>query len=205
MTKPKFTMNAFVLVVTIFSAIILFITVKLSGIAGSRAINDYYQIEGTPYGIRYSSALPNGIYNGQDKNSTLLLEGTFGYDWGAVVSGNDLYINEYSSSDFGNMYSRVVRVDLTTFEKQTIYNDAVLRGKCASGEIVCERGVILPVNCPDTNRMTKLYSLTGNKEVSVVFIDPVSGEAVYQRSISEQEEKKFESLFLEQTLQGVMG
>ena len=198
-------MNAFVLVVVIFSALILFVTVKLSGIAGREAINSYYEIEGTPYWIRYSSVLPNGIYNGKDKTSDLLLEGTFGYDWGAVVSGNDLYINEYASSSFGNMYSTVVRVDLDSFEKQVIARDTVIRGRCASGEIVCEKGLILPLNHPDTNRMTRLYSLTGESRVLVTFIDPATGETVYREYISEEQERHFDSLFLERTLGEVKG
>lgn len=193
-------MNAFVLVVVIFSALILFVAVKLSGIAGREAINSYYEIEGTPYWIRYSSALPNGIYNGKDKTSDLLLEGTFGYDWGAVVSGNYLYINEYTSSSFGNMYSALVRVDLDSFEKQLIAEDTVIRGRCASGEIVCEKGLILPLNHPDTNRMTKLYSITGKSNVLVMFIDPATGETVYQEYITEEQENQFAALFLERTL-----
>lgn len=115
----------------------------------------------------------------------LKLKGTFGFDWGAAVEGNYLYLNEYANSELGTRTCNLVRVDMTTFEKTIVAKDAILRGRCASGELVCLRGYIMPASCPATNSLAKLYSVASEhlkadgRSALVTFIDPVDGNIIY--------------------------
>ena len=77
MESPKFSFNAFLLVVIIFSALLFFVTVKVMDIADRTPVNSFTPIEGTELAVRYSSLEPNGIYTGTENVNTLLLEGNF--------------------------------------------------------------------------------------------------------------------------------
>ena len=129
-------MNSLILVVMIISAIFFFFSIKLFNMASRRAVNDFYPIEDTSYAVRYSNLQPSGIYEGGKTTGVLKLEGSFGYDWGAAAEDGDLYLNEYDHTDLGLTLSSVVRVDTGTFEKTVLLKDSVLRGRCASGELV---------------------------------------------------------------------
>ena len=186
MNDTKFTMNALVLVVTIFAAIGFFFTVKLGKLADHSAVNEYYPIEGTELGVRYSSQLPSGLYRGGEYSRELLAEGDFGYDWGAAAAGDSLWINEYSNSDLGLLRCRLVRLDLGDFHRELTLEDTVLRGKCASGELVCLRGCLLPANAPEVNPLCELYCLAAadlrsdRSGAEVLWLDPETGETVYR-------------------------
>ena len=52
MRESKFTMNAFLLVVLIFSALTFFVTVKLTGMADRTPVNTFTPIEGTELSVR---------------------------------------------------------------------------------------------------------------------------------------------------------
>ena len=101
MNRAKFTMNALVLVVTIFSALAFFFTVVMVNLADRSAVNEYIPIEGTDYAIRYSSLEPSGLYQGPENTCWLVTEGEFGSEWGACKVGGDLYLNEYRSTELG--------------------------------------------------------------------------------------------------------
>ena len=107
MRQSKFTFQAFLLIVLIFSVLAFFFTHFLSGMADVAwhvAVNDSYEIEGTDLSIRYSDKKPSGIYEGDAVNGVLKVEGTFGHDWGVVLEGDYLYLNEYRTSTFGLPY-----------------------------------------------------------------------------------------------------
>jgi hypothetical protein len=200
-------MNAFLLVVIIFAGIYFFFTVKLVSMADHRAVNDYYPIEGTEFAVRYSSQKPNGIYRGEKTTGVLLLEGDFGYDWGCAAADGALYINEYRSTDLGLMFSDLVRVDTRSFKKELLARDTVLRGRCASGELVCMSGYMLPSDLPETNRLCGLYSMAGTSaaQAEVLFLDPVTGETVFSVREPEPMSVDFEAKYLRRTLGEVMG
>lgn len=198
-------MNAFLLIVIIFSAIFFAFTIFLSGIADRSAINDFYKIPGTGFGIFYSNRKPNGIYEGNDVSGKLRLEGTFGHDWGIVLVGDRLYINEYSYTDMRSMLTRLVRIDLTTFEKDILSENALLRGRCSSGELVCLGNFLMPSNAPGTNPMCTLYSMSvpgmdpDHNGSVVMFIDPASGELLH-RTDDPDALDDFEEKYLDRTL-----
>lgn len=208
MRATKFTLNAFVLVVMIFSALTLFVTVSLTNMADRTPINSYHPIEGTNLSVRYSSLDKNGIYQGSENASVLLLEGTYGYDWGAAAFGNTLYINEYTNTDLGVMLSNLVKIDIETKEKEILYKNAVLRGVCRSGELVCVENCTLSANYPDTNGLCRLYQLASPQSsdtVTVLWLNPETGEAVH--SVTEQSgaDSAIDKKYLQHTLQEVMG
>ncbi len=210
MKESKLTLNGILVAVLVFSALAFLVTVKLTGMADRTAINSFNPIEGTDYSIRYSNREPDGLYKGTENTSTLLVEGTFGYDWGAVVCDDCIYINEYSSSDLGYVVSKLVRIDLNTLEKQIVSDNTVLRGKCASGELVALSNYILPANNPGTNRYCNLYNLTVDSystddAATVIYINPENGETVYSITESKGIKQSFEELYLERTLEEVKG
>ncbi len=206
-------MNALVLVVTVFTAIGFFFTVKLGRIADRSVLNEYYPIEGTDFGVRYGAekpdgiaALPSGLYRGGENSRELLLEGTFGYDWGAAAASGCLWLNEYSNTDLGLMHCHLVRVDLETFRRETVFEDTVLRGKCASGELVCLRGCLLSANSPESNPLCALYCL-GAKELEpdgrsaeVLWLDPETGEVLWRTEDPEAATAVFEERYLARSL-----
>lgn len=211
MRETKFTLNALLLVVLIFSAITFFFTVKLYDMASRRAVNDYYPIEGTPYAVRYSSQQPNGIYEGGKTTGVLRLEGRFGYDWGAAGQEGVLFLNEYRRTDFGMLLSQVVRVDTQDFRKDVLLTDTILRGRCASGELVCLGGAMLPADYPKTNCLCRLYAASSGElrpesdRAEVIYLDPQSGEILYRVWDDEALGSEFEARYLARTLREVMG
>ena len=211
MQDTKFTMNAFLLVVIILSAVFFFFTVKVVALSDHSAINDFYPVEGTGLAVRYSSLVPNGIYEGDKANGILRLEGDFGYDWGIALQGNSLFVNEYSTTSLGIMLCNVVKVDTSSFEKQLLWRNAILRGRCASGELVCVRGCMMPVNFPQTNSLCRLYALSDPQldpaggSAEVLFLDPETGAVLYRVSDADALTGDFEALYLARTLREVMG
>ena len=211
MQENKFTANALVLVVIVFSAILFLFSIKVVDLSQHAAVNDFYPIEGTDLAVKYSSLSPNGIYQGGKTTGQLKLEGTFGYDWGAAVEGDSLYLNEYTSTDVGVMLCRLVRVDLTTFEKEVLLRDTILRGRCASGELVCLGGYLMPSSFPATNPLCKFYAMSdpdirpADTSALVLFLDPSTGEVVYSVRDDEALTESFEGRYLARTLQEVMG
>ena len=211
MNGTKFTMNALVLVVTIFVAIGFFFTVKLGKIADHSPLNEYYPIEGTDLGVRYGTERPSGLYRGGANSRELLLEGTFGYDWGAFAGKDCLWLNEYANTDLGLMHCRVVRVDLADFSLQPVSEDTVLRGRCPSGELVCLRGCLLPANYPETSPLCALYCLgTGDlrpdgSSAEVLWLDPETGVVLYRLRDPEAATEVFEERYLRRSLEEVRG
>ena len=192
--KSKFSVNALLLLVIIFSAIIFFVTIKLVDLAYHPARNDYYHIEGTDCSVRYSSLLPDGIYTGDQITGTLRVEGRFGYDWGAAAAGDRLYINEYVSTDLGLMLCNLVRV--------------VLQGTCASGELVCVGKSVMPAGHPGTNALARLYAMSEGTDPSadgalILYLDPESGEIVWSVADAEGVTEDFEAKYLARTLEEV--
>jgi hypothetical protein len=205
-------------VVTIFAAIGFFFTVKLGRIADRSVLNEYYPIEGTDFGVRYGAekpdgiaALPSGLYRGGENSRELLLEGTFGYDWGAAAASGCLWLNEYSNTDLGLMHCHLVRVDLETFRRETVFEDTVLRGKCASGELVCLRGCLLPANAPEVNPLCELYCLAAadlrsdGRSAEVLWLDPTTGEVLYRLRDPAAATEAFEERYLLRSLGEVRG
>lgn len=64
MNKAKFSLNAFIIIIIIFSAVLFFCTMTVSELADLRVINERYPVEGTDLAVRYSSGKENGIYKG---------------------------------------------------------------------------------------------------------------------------------------------
>ena len=108
----------------------------------------------------------------------------------------------------GVMHSDLVCVDLATKQKETLFTDAILRGRCASGELVCVRGVFLPANKPESNILCSFYALTApamNDGAEVLFLDPATGEIVYRVKDDGAMTDAFEARYLLRTLEEVRG
>lgn len=210
MNRAKFSMNALVLVAIIFSALAFFFTVAMVKLADRRPVNDFIPIEGTEYAIRYSSLAPNGLCRGSENANTLLLEGTFGADWGACAQGDNIFLNEYTTTDFGLLLCDVVRIDLPTMTKTTLYPDAVLRGRCASGELVVVSGCLLPADFPATDSLCRLYRLTSREMAdrpeggTVLFLDPQTLEEVHRVENPHVFAGDFEARYLSRPLSEVI-
>ena len=208
MRSPKLSVNTLLLVLLIFGGFTFFITLFIVRMADRSGINTFNPVEGTDYAIRYSSLEPNGLYQGNEVVNSLVVKGNFGFDWGAALEGERLYLNEYSTSNMGVMHSNLVRVDLTTKRKETLFTDAIRRGKCASGELVCVRGVFLPANEPESNILCKFYALTApdlHDVAEVLFLDPATGEIVYSVRDDGAMTEAFEARYLGRTLEEVRG
>ncbi len=211
MNDSKFTSNALVLVVAVFSAILLFFSIRVVDISHHEAVNDFYPIEGTDLSVCYSSLKPDGLYRGGRTTGTLVLEGTFGYDWGAAVEGDSLYLNEYTATDVGMMLCQLVRVDLSTGEKDVLLRDTILRGRCASGELVCLSGYLMPSDFPATNSLCRLYAMSSpsirpeGESAVVLYLDPATGRVLSSLRDDEALTDVFESRYLERTRQEVIG
>lgn len=207
MGNAKFTMNSLVIIVIIFSAILFFFTIAMVDMANPYAQNEFYPIEGTDeLAIKHSSIEPNGIYRGGENTAVLVLEGTYGKDWGTTLAGEKLYLNEYDMTKVGMIIPEIVRVDINTLEKEILYKDAMIRGRCASGEMVCLEGYVMPSNFPETNSLLKFYSMSekdlnpGANICNVIYIDPETGEAVLTLEEQPIIEKSFESKYIDCTL-----
>ena len=211
MRETKFTLNAFLLVVLLLSAIYFFFTVRMVSLAYHPAINVFAPVENTDLSICYSSLKPNGVYQGPQNTAELRLEGDFGYDWGATSAGNWLYLNEYAASNLGLTMSSLVRVDRVSFEKQALLSDTILRGRCASGELVCLSQCMLPGNFPKTNGLCRLYAMSSpglrpeSDGALVLFLDPDTGEILYSVRDEEALTEVFEQRYLQRTLEEVRG
>ena len=206
MRSPKLSVNTLLLILLIFGGFTFFITLFIVRMADRSGINTFNPVEGTDYAIRYSSLEPNGLYQGNEVVNSLVVKGNFGFDWGAALEGERLYLNEYKTSNMGVMHSNLVRVDLTTKQKETLLTDAILRGKCASGELVCVRGVLLPANKPESNILCKFYALAApglHDGAEVLFLDPATGEIVYRVRDDEAMSNAFEARYLKRTLEEV--
>ncbi len=208
MEQPKYTMNAFLVTVTIFSAILFFITVLISKLSDRSVTNLSYPVGDTGYYIRYATHIKSGIYDSSDVIANMMIEGSYGYDWGASVEGDDLYCNEYRTTTFGLMTCDLVRISLDDFHKETLMKDTMLRGRCASGELVCYRDVLMPGWFPDTDPLSDLYGLCRGKHfdsssASVCFIDPKSGNVLFETFDDNALSDERASYYLESTLQEV--
>lgn len=206
MGNAKFTMNSLVIIVIIFSAILFFFTIAMVDMANPYAQNDYYPIEGTDLAVKHSSVDTNGLYRGPENTSVLVLEGTYGNDWGTTLSGDDLYLNEYSMTTVGLIIPEIVKVNVNTLDKEVLYKDAMIRGRCASGEMVCLEGYIMPTNFPKTNSLLKFYTMSDSdlrpegNIVNILFIDPETGEVVFRMDDQPILEKSFELKYIERSL-----
>ncbi len=209
MRETKFNLNALLLVIMLFSALIFVFVIKFVDMADLAAVNSFYPVEGTKVGVRYSSAQPYGLYEGTKESGQLKLEGFFGYDWGAAAVNNELYINEYVQTDLGLMLCRLVRVDLDTYEKTVLRRDTMLRGRCASGELVCVEGFIMPADYPKTNALCGLYALSAEAiqpegdGATVLYLDPETGDVLYSVWDEEALLETFSEKYIERTLEEV--
>ena len=209
MNASRFSVTALVLIVIIVSAIGFFFTVAVDNLSHREAVNAYYPIEGTELSVRYSTQRPSGLYTGSRAAGTLRLEGDFGYDWGAALEGDSLYLNEYNTTALGMMLCDLVRVDTATFEKEVLFRNAVLRGRCASGELVCLSGFLMPSNYPATNSLMKLYAMSSPGLApdggDVLYLEPATGEVLYRVRDSGTAEEEFDARYLLRTLEEVRG
>lgn len=211
MRKSQFNVNILLLVLLIFGAFTFFITVYITHKADRSAINQFCPIEGTDLAVRYSSLEPDGLYQGTENVNSLRVKGRFGFDWGAALEGESLYLNEYDSTDLGLTFCDLVRVDLESFQKEVIFTNTVLRGRCASGELVCVRDALLPSNQPKTSSLCAFYSLSDGKLhpesdwAEILYLDPASGEVLYRVFDDEAMTDAFDARYLSRTLEEVRG
>ncbi|MBQ3328505.1 MAG: hypothetical protein IJG88_00960, partial [Eggerthellaceae bacterium] len=206
---PRFTLNSFIVVVLIFSTIAYFFTITLVDMADSRAVNDYFAVEGTDYAIVYSNKKENGIYEGLETSAELKLAGSFGHDWGVAVNGPYLYVNEYRYTEMGFIHSSVVRVDTRSWTKELLLNDAMIRGVCASGELVCVAGFAMPATFPETNPLVRLYAMAGpagmldGDGLELAVIDPATAETVAEFA-DESSDGSYGGRYLELTMDEIL-
>lgn len=208
MKKTKFSLNAVLIILLIFSAISFFCMVTLDRLASQFPVNDYIPIEGTAYAVRHSSVAPSGICTGSKNSAELLVEGNFGSDWGAYANGDTLLLNEYRNTRLGFLLCDLMRVDVSDRTKNTLYENTVLRGVCASGEPVCVRGTLLPAAYPESNPLARLSALTqtslsADGIAEVVFLDPQTLTPVYSVRDSDANGDDFEARYLSRTLEEV--
>ena len=199
MARRKFTLNAFIFIVILFSAMMLFFLVKMTDMADISIVNDVYEIEGTDYSVRYQELKPSGLYKGKGNAGRLVVEGNFGFDWGAVIEGDSLFCNEYKKTSYGYMLSDVVKIDLVTYEKETVFRNAMMIGRCESGEMVCLDGFMMPLWSFDTNSLYKTFSMSSpvieseNDTALVRFVNPATMETVrsFRDSASDKERLEY--------------
>ncbi|MBR1758547.1 MAG: hypothetical protein IJ744_07470 [Lachnospiraceae bacterium] len=186
MREPKFTFNAFIFIVILFSALYFFANVSLFNLLVPPAINDTHEIENSDYVVRYNTIIPSGIYDGSDSWSHLMIEGEFGYNWGMVAKEDALYCNEYHTTTFAYMTTDLVRIDLKTFEKTIVRKDAMLVGETTSGELIYLDGCVMANWFPATNPLYRLYGaanrslLKGENGAMVCFYNTGDANVVYQ-------------------------
>lgn len=206
MGNSKFTMNSLNIIVIIFSAILFFFTIAMVNMSSPFAQNEFFPIEGTELAVKHSNLEPDGLYKGPESTATLVLEGTFGNDWGTAVENGKIYLNEYAMTTVGLIVPEAVRVDAETYEKEVLLKNAMIRGKCASGELVVVEGFIMPTNFPKTNSLFKLYCMSDplmrpdSDSRNILFIDPATGETVLTLEDQLYLEKSFEMKFIDKTL-----
>ena len=210
MNNTKFTMNALLVIMTVFSAIGLLFTVGIYDMGQHvYLITDYQAIKGTDLSIRYSTKDPSGIYRGSKYDDELVIEGDFGYDKGTTFSEGRLYLNEYRYTDTRLMLCDAVCVDTDNAGKKVIVKNGMLRGRCESGELVCLGDCLLQTNMPETNSLCRLYAMTSPEidplsgSATVLFIDPASGEIVYTAEDDSASAEEFDERWLSRTLEEV--
>ncbi len=209
MRENKFSLNALVLIFIIAAVFVFLFIVILTGMADRSAINAFYRIEGTDLAVRYSNLEPDGIYEGSENVNSLKLKGTFGTDWGCALQGDLFYANEYRTSELGLMHSDLVRVDLTSFHKEILLKDTILRGRCASGELVCICDAMMPANFPKTNPLCALYAMSASSlrpeddSATVLFLDPDTGGIVWSVFDENALGDDFDARYLARTLEEV--
>lgn len=208
MKKTRFSMNALLLILLIFSALAFFCMVTLDRLASQFPVNDYFPIAGSEYAVRHSSIAPSGICRGSKNTAELVVEGNFGSDWGAYANGDTLLLNEYRNSRLGFLFCDLMRVDASARTKTTLYENAVLRGVCASGEPVCVIGALLPSVYPETNALSRLYrlsagSLSADGAAEVLYLDPNTFAPVYSVRDADVNDGDFELRYLARTLEEV--
>lgn len=209
MKKTKFSVNALLLILLIFSVIAFFFTVTMERLADRTPVNQFLPVEGSPYAVRYSSVDPNGLYKGMENDCELIAEGDFGSGWGAFAAGDTLLLNEYRRTDLDLMFCDVVTVDARTGKKDVLLRDSLLRGVCASGEPVCVRGCMMPSNAPGVNSLCRLYRLTSDsfaaepQAATLVYLDPETLEVVAELPIPDAYAPDFEALYLDRTMEEV--
>ena len=198
--------------VAVFSAVILVVTVVVPDMAYRAPEVVFAPIEDSGFAVKYDIYGSGGIFKGTESSAAPFLKGTFGYDWGAAYGGGKLYLNEYKNTDMSFTTCKVVAVDAVTAEKTVLMEDALLRGRCASGELVCIRGLIMPSFYPDANPFCGLYVMSSfgrlsrdGKSGEIVYLDPESGLAVYTVPCGDVFSKDFASRWLERTLAEVRG
>ena len=210
MGNAKFTTNSLMIIVIIFSATLFFFTITMVEMVNPYGQNEYMKIEGTDLAVKHSSIDPNGLYRGPESTAQLVLEGNFGNDWGTTLSGTDLYLNEYAITSLGLIIPEVVKVDTETLEKEVLYKDAIIRGKCASGEMVLLTGYVMPTNYPKTNSLYKFYTMSSDVDlddtaVTVIFMEPETGEVVFSLEDKAYMEKTFQKKYEDRTLDEIRG
>lgn len=207
MGKTRFSVNGFMLVAIVFAALLLFFSLVMVDKADRRVVGEYYPIEGTKLGIRYTTLEPSGLCEGSRNTAVLKVEGTFGHDWGMALEGDALYVNEYTVTDLGITMCKLVRIDLGTYEKTTVLNDALLRGRCASGELVCMEGAFLPVDRPEENPLCRLYRMSEGAFVrerqgtAVLFLDPGTGRVLRRVWDENAYDDDFETRWINRTME----
>ena len=180
MKKTRFTLNSFIFIIMLFSALYLFITVDLYDMSDRSVTRANYPIGDTGYYVRYSSRDESGISLGDDLYSPVILGGYFGYDWGAAICGDWLYCNEYKNTRLGFTSSDLVRIRLSDMTKEVIAENAMLRGRCSDGSLLCYEGVVTANWFPQTNPLYSLYAASdgrlGSGEGAFVHVLDPSGE-----------------------------
>lgn len=185
MEQAKFSFQAFLITLMIFSGILFFFTVSLSGMSDIRAVNESYRIENTDYYVRYASHIESGIYDSDEADAKLLIKGNYGHDWAAVCEGGFIYCNEYRRSSFGFMTSDVVKISTDGFSKEILFKDTMLNGRNVSGQLILFEGVVMPDWFSDTNPLADLYGFASGKRIYkqkkalVCLYDPSKGKIVY--------------------------
>ncbi len=207
MNRAKFSFNAFLLIVILAAAVLFFVSITLAGLSDRSAVNQYFPIEGSGLGVRYSDKKANGIYIGEeDYSNALALEGDFGHDWGACAIGSSLYINEYRTSDLNLFFCDLDLVDTGSFSKQTLFKNTILRGQCASGELVCVKDYIPMASSPETNPLCGLYRFSSqalSDGPEIIFINPENAEVVGSLPFDGSEDG-FEEKYLSRTMEEIM-
>ena len=210
MRDRKLTMNGLIAILIAFSVIGLFATVSSLRMTDPSVMNEFYPVGDTGYSIRHSTFTQNGIVKGMDvNNAELVFPGNFGTDWGAVSDGDQLYVNLYTPTTIGILQSDVELVDLDALEETTLFENAILRGQCASGELVIVRGAMLPANKPEESVLCKFYAMSAGdlspdgRNAEVLFYDIGKGEVVYRIAGEAAFSEDFEARFLDKTLEEV--
>ena len=83
--------------------------------------------------------------------------------------------------------------------------DTVLRGRCASGELVCVGDALMEANAPKTNPLCQFYGLSAGIHPEkdgalVLFLDPDTAQVVYSVWDDEALTDGFEERYLNCTL-----